>query len=144
MNLEYMRTGIAVSTATRYSLDGPGSNPGVVGARFSAPVQNGPGAHPASYTMGTGSLPEVKRPGRGVDQPLSYSAETKERVQLYIYSHSGLHGLFYRVNFALLARHTGLLSIHASLLTRLAYTIESAGVEMNHKSVHPHENFNAR
>jgi len=27
-----------------------------VGARFSAPVQPGHGAHPASYTMGTGSL----------------------------------------------------------------------------------------
>ena len=27
-----------------------------VGARFSAPAQTGPGAHPASYTMGTGSL----------------------------------------------------------------------------------------
>jgi len=26
----------------------------LVGARFSAPVQTGPGAHPASYTMGTG------------------------------------------------------------------------------------------
>jgi hypothetical protein len=25
-------------------------------ARFSASVQTGPGAHPASYTMGTGSL----------------------------------------------------------------------------------------
>ena len=28
-----------------------------VGARFSAPVQTGPGSHPASCTMGTGSLP---------------------------------------------------------------------------------------
>jgi len=36
-----------------------------VGARFSAPVQTGPGAHPASYTMGTGSFPGVKS-GRGV------------------------------------------------------------------------------
>jgi len=25
--------------------------------RFSAPVQTGPGAHPASCTMGTGSFP---------------------------------------------------------------------------------------
>jgi hypothetical protein len=31
-------------------------------ARFSLPSQNGPGAHPASYTMGTGSFPGVKRP----------------------------------------------------------------------------------
>ena len=33
-----------------------------VGARFSAPVQTGPGAHPASYKMGTGSFPGVKWP----------------------------------------------------------------------------------
>ena len=34
------------------------SNPG--GARFSAPVQTGSAAHPASCTMGTGSFPGVK------------------------------------------------------------------------------------
>jgi len=38
-------------------------------ARFSAPVQAGPGAHPAFYTMGIGSFAGVKRPGRGVDHP---------------------------------------------------------------------------
>ena len=36
-----------------------------VEARFSAPVQTGPGAHPASCTMDTGSFPGVKS-GRGV------------------------------------------------------------------------------
>jgi len=36
-----------------------------VGARFSASVQTGTGAHPASCTMGTGSFPGVKS-GRGV------------------------------------------------------------------------------
>jgi hypothetical protein len=36
-----------------------------VRARFSAPVQTGPGAHPASCTMGTESFPGVKS-GRGV------------------------------------------------------------------------------
>ena len=35
------------------------------GARFSAPVQTGPGAHPASCTMGTGPFLGVKS-GRGV------------------------------------------------------------------------------
>jgi len=41
-----------------------------VEARLSAPVQTGPGAHPASYTMGYQvSLPGVKRPGRGADHP---------------------------------------------------------------------------
>ena len=39
------------------------------GERFSAPVQTGLGAHPASYTMGTGSFKGVKWPGRGVDRP---------------------------------------------------------------------------
>ena len=36
-----------------------------VRVRFSTPVQTGPGAHPASCTMGTGSFPGVKS-GRGV------------------------------------------------------------------------------
>ena len=36
-----------------------------VWARFSAPGQTGPGAHPASCTMGTGSFPRVKS-GQGV------------------------------------------------------------------------------
>jgi hypothetical protein len=36
-----------------------------VEARFSAPVQTGPGAHPASCTIGTGSFPRVEC-GRGV------------------------------------------------------------------------------
>ena len=35
------------------------------------------------------SFPGVKRPGRGVDHPLPFSAGVKERVQLYLYSHSG-------------------------------------------------------
>ena len=40
-----------------------------VGARFSAPVQTGPGTHPASCTIGTGSFPGVKLPRIGVDRP---------------------------------------------------------------------------
>ena len=60
-----------------------------MGARFSAPVQTGPGAHPASYTMGTTSFPEVKLPGRGVDHTPPFSAEVKERVALNLYSPSG-------------------------------------------------------
>jgi len=40
-----------------------------VGARSSASVQTSPVAHPASYTVGTGSFLGVKRPGRGVDHP---------------------------------------------------------------------------
>jgi hypothetical protein len=49
-----------------------------VGVRFFAYVQTGPGAHPASCTMGTGSFPGVKRPGRGSDHPPPSSAEVKK------------------------------------------------------------------
>jgi hypothetical protein len=45
--------------------------------------------HPASYILGTGSFPRVKRPERGVDHPPSYSAEVKARVGLYLYYPSG-------------------------------------------------------
>jgi len=43
---------------TEYRLDGLVESQW--GARFSAPVQAGPGAHPASCTMGTGSFLGVK------------------------------------------------------------------------------------
>ena len=72
--------GTVVGIATGYGLDGPGIE-SRWGARFSAPVQTGPEAHPASCTMGTGFFPGVNRSGRGVDHPPS-SAEVKERVQL--------------------------------------------------------------
>ena len=54
---------------------------------FSAPVQIDPGAYPASNTMGTGSFPGVKRPGRGFDY--QSGADVKERVELYLYFPSG-------------------------------------------------------
>ena len=63
----------SVGTETDYGLDGPGIEP-PVGVRFSAPVQTGPGDHPASFTVGIGSFPGVKRPGRGVDQSSPSSA----------------------------------------------------------------------
>ena len=40
-----------------------------VDARFLAPVQIGPEAHPASFKIGTVSFPGLKRPGRGADLP---------------------------------------------------------------------------
>jgi hypothetical protein len=46
-----------------------------VGARFSAAVQTGPGAHPASCTTGTVSFPGVKRPGRGASHPIPSSCQ---------------------------------------------------------------------
>ena len=58
--------GSSVGIATGYGLDGPGIE-SRYGARFSAPVQTGPGAHPASCTRGTGSFPGGERPGREAD-----------------------------------------------------------------------------
>jgi hypothetical protein len=56
-------------------------------------VQNGSGAHPASYPMGTrGSFPGVKRPGQEADHSPPSSAEVKERVELYLHSPIRLHG----------------------------------------------------
>ena len=56
----------------------------LVRARFSA------GAHPASHTVGTGSLfPGAKRPGCGVDHPPPFSAEVHQRVESFLCSSSG-------------------------------------------------------
>jgi hypothetical protein len=82
-------------------VSGPGSSVGIatelragrfgdrnpVGARFSAPVQTGTGAHPACCTMGTGPFPGVES-GRGVTltpHPLLVP-RSKNRVELYLYS----------------------------------------------------------
>ena len=75
------------------SLGGPGIESCLVGARFFAPIQTGSGAHPTSYTIGTGSFPGVKPPGRGIDHPSLSNAKVKDRVELYIYSPSGLSWL---------------------------------------------------
>jgi hypothetical protein len=55
-----------------------------VGAKFSATVQIGHGAYPASYTMGIGSFLRVNRPGRGVKPPTLASVKVKERIELYL------------------------------------------------------------
>jgi len=58
----------AVVIATAYGLGG--SNPiGGGCARFSASIQNSPGAQPGSYTIGTSSFLGVKQLGHGVDHP---------------------------------------------------------------------------
>ena len=54
----------SVGIATRYGLDGLGIE-SRWGVRFSAHIQTGSGAYPASYIMGTGSFLGVKRPGLG-------------------------------------------------------------------------------
>ena len=69
----------SVRIATGYELDGPGIESRWE-ARFSAPVQTGPGVHPTSCTMGTAFFPRVKS-GRDVTltpQPLLVSLVMKE------------------------------------------------------------------
>jgi hypothetical protein len=77
----------SVGIVTRYGSDGPGIE-SRWGARFSAPIQTSPVAHPASYTKGIGTFPGVKQPGHGVDHPPPSSTEVKERVELFLYSPS--------------------------------------------------------
>jgi hypothetical protein len=74
----------SVGIATNYRLDGPGIESQWGGGGFSATVQTGPGAHPASYRMGTWSFPGTKRQERGVDHSSIASAEVKERVELHL------------------------------------------------------------
>jgi hypothetical protein len=62
-----------VDIATRYGLDGVG-----IGSWYGKDFRTRPEAQPASYTMGTGSFPGVKRPGRGVDRPLHLAPKLKK------------------------------------------------------------------
>jgi hypothetical protein len=93
----YRRVGrdSVVGIATHYGLRGGGGGGSgdriPAGARLSAAVQTSPGAYPASCTMGTGSFPWVKRPGRGVDHIPPSSTEDEERADLYLYPPLGLH-----------------------------------------------------
>ena len=78
--------GSAVGIATGYGLDGPGIE-SRWGARFSAPVQTGPGGHPASCKMDTGSFPGVKS-GRNVNltpHPLLVPWSRKGRAIYFIF-----------------------------------------------------------
>ena len=61
-----------VGMATRYGLNGSGIE-SWWGTRVSEPLQTGSGAHPASYTVGTGSFLGVKRSGRRVNHPSPFS-----------------------------------------------------------------------
>ena len=60
-----------------------------VGARFSVSVQTGPGSHPASYTMRTGSFLGGKAAEAWRWPPTLSTAEVKKRIELYLYSTSG-------------------------------------------------------
>ena len=72
---------ISVGTATHYALDVPG----IESRRFSSSVQTGPGAHPASYAVGTGSFPGLKLPRRGCDHKPQLEPRLKKK-DIYICS----------------------------------------------------------
>jgi len=79
ITVRFYGPGSSVGIATGYELNGPGIE-SRWGRELSAPVQTGPGAHPTSCTMGTGSFPGVKN-GRGVTltpHPLLVSLVMKE------------------------------------------------------------------
>lgn len=71
----------AVDIVTRYELDDPGFE-SRWGRDFSH-LQTDLGDHPVPCTMGTGSFPGVKRPGRGVDLPPHIAPRSMEQ-----YSHT--------------------------------------------------------
>jgi hypothetical protein len=74
------------SVATRYGLDRPGIE-SRWGRDFPHPSRSALGStHPR--IQWAPCLPAVKRPERGVNHPLTSSAEVKERVELYLYSPS--------------------------------------------------------
>jgi len=60
----------------------------LVGVTFFAPDQTSHGAHPASYTMGTGSFLGVKRLGHCFIHTSQSCVEVKRRVEQYLNSSS--------------------------------------------------------
>ena len=82
----------AVCIVTRYGMGGPQIESRW--GKFSPPVQAGPGAHPASYTMGTGSFLGVKRSGRGFDHLPHLAPRLKKEYSYTSTPPLGLRGLF--------------------------------------------------
>jgi hypothetical protein len=99
-----------------------GSNPSW--ARFPAPVQTGSGAHPASYTMGTGSFPGVKRPERSVDHPFPSSACTGLNfIFTFILSYSALSITVLVTAVKLYGRSDQEPSLQANVLSQLVVSV---------------------
>ena len=81
-----------VGIATGYGLDGPATG-FRLGRDFPHPSRTILGPSRLLYNGYRLSYPRVNRPGRGVDHPPPSGTEV-EGVELYIYIHLGLHGLF--------------------------------------------------
>jgi hypothetical protein len=82
-----MGLGSSVCVATRYRLDGPGSNPG--GGEIFRTLPDRSWGPPSLLHNGYRVFPGGKRPEHGLDHPPPSTAEVKERVELYLYSPSG-------------------------------------------------------
>ena len=65
-----------------------------MGASFSASIQTSPGAHSASYAMGSGSFLRVKLPGIGAGHPPHLMLRLRKEYSYTSTSPLGLHGLF--------------------------------------------------
>ena len=84
----------SVGIASHYGLDGPGIE-SLQGARLSAPVQTCPGAYPASYAMGTGSLSRGQSGRGGTLTTHLHLAPRSKKEQSYTSTPPlGHHGLF--------------------------------------------------
>jgi hypothetical protein len=84
---------ISVGIATRYGLDGPGSNPGW-GEIFRTRPDLLWGQPSLIYNGYRVSAPGVKRLGRGVDYPPHLALRLKKECSYTSAPPMGLHGLF--------------------------------------------------
>jgi len=97
-------------------------------ARFSAPVQTSPGAHPISCTMCTGPFLGVKRPGRGFDHPPHLVPRFK-KVYIYTSTHPQFFMFCYWVNFTFTFTHCIIYScgLGSSVGTATYYGLDGPG-----------------
>ena len=131
----FSRPGSSVGIATGCGLDGPAIE-SRWGARFSVPVQTGPGGHPNSCSMAHGSFPGVKS-GRGVTltpHPLLVPWSWKGRVipLLPLWAVRPVQSLsaFTRVYFTLpQCLYKGALYLYLSACTRVHFTFTSVPVQ---------------
>jgi hypothetical protein len=108
----------SVSIATRYWLDCPGDRIPVEGEIFRTRPERPWGPPSVPYNGYRVHVPGVKQPGRGVNHPPPFSAEVKEKVELYLYPPSGPSWpvlgrtlLYFTLNFIL---RWNVLSVHRS------------------------------
>jgi hypothetical protein len=78
--------------------------------------------------MGTGSFPGIKRPGRGVEHPTTFSAEVKERVQLPLWAFVAC----YRVKFTFLLDLYEIILQSGRMLLTLVHTFMPKRNQVNH------------